>query len=51
MNSSEPEHPYLETDEEFEGVGAHRDNPRFDAEAAATEFEAQHAKVSDDATL
>ena len=23
-------HPWLESDEEFEGVGAHRDNPRYD---------------------
>lgn len=26
--------PWLESDEEFEGVGAHRDNPRFDVETA-----------------
>lgn len=26
----EPEHPLLEADDEFEGVGAHENNPRFD---------------------
>lgn len=26
----EPEHPLLEADDEFEGVGGHRDNVRFD---------------------
>lgn len=25
-----PAHPWLESDDEFEGVGAHRDNPRYD---------------------
>lgn len=25
-----PKHPWLEDDDEFEGVGAHRDNPRYD---------------------
>lgn len=25
-----PAHPWLEDDDEFEGVGAHRDNPRYD---------------------
>lgn len=24
------DHPWLEDDDEFEGVGAHRDNPRYD---------------------
>ena len=28
MNDPDPA-PWLESDEEFEGVGAHRDNPRY----------------------
>lgn len=25
-----PRHPWVELDSDFEGVGAHRDNPRYD---------------------
>lgn len=34
-----PEHPFLESDDEFEGVGAHRDNPRFDLDTALADAE------------
>ena len=40
----EPEYPFLEADDEFEGVGAHRDNPRFDL-ATALEDAADYPDV------
>lgn len=31
---NDAEHPWLEPDHLYEGVGAHRDNPRFDLATA-----------------
>lgn len=42
-----PEHPFLESDDEFEGVGGHRDNPRFDLDTALAD--AAEAEPPDDA--
>lgn len=39
----EPEYPFLESDDEFEGVGAHRDNPRYDLDAHLAELAEQEA--------
>lgn len=33
-------HPWLEDDDEFEGVGAHPDNPRYDHDTALADQEA-----------
>lgn len=43
-----PKHPWLEPDDEFEGVGAHRDNPRFDMEVALADVAAAAAVASDE---
>lgn len=45
-----PDHvryPFLETDEAFEGVGAHRDNPNFDIETAKAEWDAHVAAMNE----
>lgn len=38
------DHPWLEDDEEFEGIGAHPDNPRFDHATALADAEAAKAE-------
>lgn len=37
----DPEHTFLESDDEFEGVGAHPDNPRFDHDTALADHAAR----------
>lgn len=46
----EPEHPWLESDSEYEGVGGHRDNPRFDLETALADAAAAAEQEEPDAT-
>jgi hypothetical protein len=38
---------FLESDAEFEGVGAHRDNPRFDLATALADAEAANFRPFD----
>lgn len=42
-----PEHPWLESDDEFEGVGAHPDNPRYDHAIAVADQQAAQAQDDD----
>lgn len=44
-----PEHPFLEDDDEYEGVGAHRDNPRFDLATALADAKAAAEQAERDA--
>lgn len=41
------EHPWLEPDDEYEGVGAHADNPRFDMATALADQAALDAEEPD----